>query len=665
MSCLRGGFSAGQLLNNRYRTYSPLNHGSFGMVLLAKDNFTGNSVAIKCLTKPSATADNDSGFKVDDRSEELQIHSRIGSHPHIVNLLDSFETDTHSYIVLEYCSMGDLYEAIRQDKGPKQTDHVRAFMLQLIDSIQFLHSRGIFHRDIKPENIFLTEKGDMKLGDFGLATTDSWSYETAVGSDRYMAPEQFDHVGLGLSPARADIWSLGICLLNILFSRNPFAVPASSDPLYQDFACDRQSLFDVFPNMSQDTFHVLTHCLVVDPLKRDLSLMREALEGVISFTIDDESNDEFCNEHREVVTATAGRQPLRTPSITSPTLTGSNGAFPWANALHMTSPRKLSAIPDTISEDLFATSDDASTHDWVDKTDAISFESSAVDSGLGMSIGSSDHIPATRSKPMPIVGSLPARASSAWASFFGGKRSKQFESKSWSDLYEEDEEEDMRLSLEKETKVPSRRSSRRPSLLSRHSKFSVFGQENDSDGGRSTPRARLANLHLPVPVQDNSSVESLHSGKDESVNANTGFVFEDDDDATPTPSSSKYSPPTKRGLMDKWSALGEKRRVGGTNTVSNAKNAAPIAPKNTPVAPKNVPQTPESLKDRLRPATLRNKLARQANARLDHSVWQQKEWSLSRDWRRSDKDLLRSPLSMHPGSQLDGYIDGDSQALRL
>lgn len=643
MECLKGQFHAGRLLNGRYETVSPLNHGSFGMVVMAKDHTTGKDVAIKCLTKPSLAADNDSGFKVDDRSEELQIHSLIGAHPNIVNLLDSFESETHTYIVLEYCSMGDLYEAIRQDKGPKETEHVRSFMLQLLDAIEFLHRRGIFHRDIKPENIFLTANGSMKLGDFGLATTDVWSYETAVGSDRYMAPEQYDHAGSGLSPLRADVWSIGICLLNILFSRNPFGVPAASDPLFQDYSRDRQNLFDVFPNMSQDTFQVLTHCLALDPAKRDLALVREALERVVSFTTDDESLDEFCTENRDVVTATANRQPLRTPSVTSPSMAAAD-TYPWTRALQMVSPnRKLSVVPDTetISEDLFASSD-ASSHDWFDKADTQSFESTA-DSGLGLSIGSSIYKPetgVTRSRPIAIAGSLPSRASSKIASFFGKK--KAFESKSWSDLYEEDEEEEelvqqlARSEIEKKKPVLASR----PSILSRRSKISMLSQEDESDDGRSTPRGPVAQSKDTPVFFDNFSQESLPA-KDENISEHTGFIFEEHN--TPTP---RYSPPTKRGLIDKWTALGEMRRRGGNGPVQTA-------------APKNVPQSPESIRDRFRPTTLRSRFTRTPNRAVDHSVWQQKDWNTSRDWRRSDNHLPRSPLSMgmHPGSQLDGFGD--------
>ncbi|KAF1348262.1 kinase-like protein, partial [Lizonia empirigonia] len=444
MECMRDQLQAGVVLHGRYETISALNNGSFGMVFQAKDLVTNDLVAIKVVTKPSAAVNCPSAFAVDERSEELGVHLRLGAHPNVVNLLQSFETQNHIYLVLEYCSNGDLYEAIRFDKGPLETEHVRDFMMQLVGAVEYIHSEGIYHRDIKPENIFLTQDGSMKLGDFGLATFDAWSWEIAVGSDRYMAPEQYDPSNAGYSTAKADIWAIGICMLNVLFQRNPFAVPATSDPLYADFALDRQSLFDVFPNMSQDTFEVIRHCLAIDPEKRNLTAVKEALARAVTFTTDDEALDEFCTEEREPFAVGANREPLRTPSISTPSL-DKGGSFPWAKALAMSPPqqfRQLSVIPDTeiYSDDLFPASDYAVRPEYAS---AVSF----VDSGLGLSFNSSDvterserePISFTRSKPMAISGSLPTKPYSSMSSVFGKKR--DVFSKSWSDLWEEEDDD--------------------------------------------------------------------------------------------------------------------------------------------------------------------------------------------------------------------------------
>lgn len=641
MDSLHKTFAKGLWLNKRYETVSPLNHGSFGMVFLARDHFLDKLVALKCLVKPTAEKDPTSPLMVDDRSEELKIHSRIGPHANIVNLLNFFENETYTFLVLEYCAMGDLYEAIQQDKGPKETGHVRDFMLQLVNAIECLHTKGIFHRDIKPENIFLTATGSMKLGDFGLATMDVWSHETSVGSDRYMAPEQFESSGGGLSPARADIWSIGICLLNILFSRNPFGVPAPSDPLFADFLRDRQSLFDVFPNMSQDTFEVLTHCLAIDPAKRSLAKVKEALLRVISFTTDDETLDDFCVENRDVVTATANREPLRTPSVSSPSFEASGTAsFPWAKALHMTSPakaRQLSVIRDTesVSEDLFPASE-GSTRDWFSKADTRSIdsvvESSARHSYDQPNAAAKMALTPSRTKPVPIAGSLPlfaGRAGHAFSSLFG-KKSKQFESKSWSDLWDEEEEE--RLEVEKNewprAQVPP----------------PVFTHEDSESDGRSTPRACLAELKNPSCRVPDGDMDPGCKSRDDRISDQTGFVFEDYRPGEPQPPL-----PKRNSFLAKWTELGERRRAANAPAPSQ------------PMTPMTAGAAAQSRRERLRRNTgfTGSRPTAFVNSKLRHDVY------TSKDWRNSGDKLSQStPAAAHPRGrpeqgQLDGARDDD------
>ncbi|PVH99400.1 kinase-like protein [Periconia macrospinosa] len=621
MECMRNQLYEGVVLNGRYETISPLNHGSFGMVFQAKDLVTGDPVAIKVVTKSTAAIDCPSAFAVDERSEELGIHLSISSHPNVVNLIQSFETTNHIYMVLEFCPNGDLYEAIRLGKGPLETEHVRDFMFQLVSAVEYMHSKGIYHRDIKPENIFLTQSGAIKLGDFGLATTDDWSYEIAVGSDRYMAPEQYDPTNAGYSTAKADIWALGICLLNVLFSRNPFAVPSTSDPLYADFALDRQSLFDVFPNMSQDTFEVLIHCLAIDPEKRDLSLVKEALARVISFTTDDESLDEFCTKDRDdPIIASANREPLRTPSISTPQL-DNGGSFPWAKALAMSPPqpiRQLSAIPDTeiYDDDLYSTS--RTDRDWYDvKPDNASFVS-FVDSGLGLSFKSSDlkspePISIARSKPMPIAGSLPANAArpfSSMASVFGKKR--DMVSKSWSDLWDEEEEE-MGLTDVENMYLPDSFKLEKPAVMS----------ENGS--GVSTPRGGLSEMKNPAIVNNSRSRSPKQNREAENhVSEHTGFIFEEH-----TPATARYSPPPKRSAADKWAALGDRRR-GQPQTPQKATKPVPT-PK------KQAQPTPVSARKRSRTGSWRRPIhwgpTQHENAGIREKP-KEYPWNLNKDWRQ-------------------------------
>lgn len=550
MDCMRDKFIEGLVLDGRFESISPLNHGSFGMVFLAKDLTTGSLVAIKCSSK-SATSDNCPSPSVDAHLIELACHNFLGSHPNIVNLIHSFETDSHVYLVLEFCSKGDLYETIRLGQGPLETENVREFMLQLVSAVDFMHSKGIYHRDIKPENIFLAQDGSMKLGDFGLATTEACCYDASVGSDRYMSPEQYDPSDNGYSPAKADTWAVGICLLNILFSRNPFVTPSESDVLFADFARDNQSLFDIFPNLSQDTFEVLVHAMAIDPAKRSLAIVREKLQKVISFTTDEEVLDDFCNEDREVVPVSANREPLRTPSIQSPQV-DQGSAFPWAKALQMSPQRRqLSVIPDNESytEDLFPESEKG-RNSWYSLADHTSSFASGLDSTLTASVKSMAlHQPVPpnvpRTDPEPVSASLPIKASKplpALSSIFGQKDSSV--SKSWTDLWDEDEEEFM----EHEKALEQRREYNSRS----------WSMENKDPTLRRTPLSEVK-----ASSATNSRTNSPHyeqagntmDGANDNIE-NDPFVFEDI--ASPAP---RYSPPSKRTIMDKWAALGNRRRA--------------------------------------------------------------------------------------------------------
>ncbi|KAG9236606.1 kinase-like domain-containing protein [Amylocarpus encephaloides] len=555
MECLRDRFYDGVVLDGRFETVSPLNHGSFGMVFMAKDLTNGELVAIKCLTKKSANSDFDTSFAIDEKSEELACHARLGAHPNIVNLIHSFETDAHVYIVLEFCSRGDLYEAIRTGTGPLETERVRQFMLQLIDAVVYIHSKGMYHRDIKPENIFLTQAGEMKLGDFGLASSDNWTYETTVGSDRYMSPEQYDSAGAGYSPAQADVWAIGICLLNILFSRNPFTTPTESDPLFLDFSRDKQSLFDVFPTMSQDTYEVIAQCMSLDPRKRSLQGAREALERVISFTTFDESLDDFDSAERRVVPS-ANREPLRTPSIQSPQM--DQGSFPWAKALHASPPqqfRQLSAIPDDESycesEDLFPSSE-ASGKDWFSRGQQTPSMASVLDSAFGASMKSLAirrpvRTGPPRATPAVVSGSLPINMAKpkplpSMESIFG---KKDVASKSWGDLWDEEEEEEEEA--EKQLKARQMANSRTWSHESKTDDDTIVRSPLEP---KSSSLVNIA-TSAPAPVAD----------IDGDIVADGFFFHETPRNSVSPTTPARYSPPSKRTTFDKWSALGERRRA--------------------------------------------------------------------------------------------------------
>lgn len=359
-----------------------------------------------------------------------------------------------------------------------------------------------------------------------------------------MAPEQYEPTANGYSPAKADIWSVGICLLNILFARNPFTTPTESDKLFADYVRDRQSLFDIFPNMSQDTYEILTHALAIDPSKRSLLTVRDCILRAVSFTTDDESLDDFCTEDREVVAASANREPLRTPSLQSPHV-NQGDSFPWAKALQSSPPkamRQLSVIQDNESytEDLFTPSEVAGTSWFSSRMDTPSL-ASVMESSLGESFHSlhlrKREVPFPRSDPVAITGSLPSHATKPLPSLsmvFGNNKGTDQISKSWSDMWDEDESENEDLAMLQRREQNSR-------SWSRESQGPALPGLREQD---SAPSARPQVSDLSV-----DHLEIHHMSLDE----------DSDSSASSTPRA-PINPAPDSSKADKWAKLGDVRR---------------------------------------------------------------------------------------------------------
>lgn len=299
-----------------YTIIKQLQSGSFGDVSLAKSKDSDDKlVCIKSMSKADAMVR-------DIAYNEISILKQLSNHPHICQLIDTYEDDSNIFIVLEYCAQGDLYDLIH---STTLTDkQILNLTNQLIDAINFAHSRGIYHRDIKPENILIDSEGNFKLGDWGLATTNQYNAEFNVGTDKYMAPECMSSGSLWSNRTTrltydckyADYWSIGITLLTSIFGICPFKTNTENklDSNFRNFVelNNQHILFDIYPNMNNNCFELFMNLLRVGTDEDDLTTYDAKIKSrdldkfqadmsinwIYGFTLDDYDEEEYDNEEQ-------------------------------------------------------------------------------------------------------------------------------------------------------------------------------------------------------------------------------------------------------------------------------------------------------------------------------------------------------------------------------
>ena len=257
-------------IQNFYNIYGGqsrvLGHGASSTVRLATRRSDGSEVAVKSIAKHNILFSRRGRHRFHRKKmlDEWELLKTLQGEPHIVGMLDVFETDEDVHLVLEYCAGGELFDAIQRKKQESKrssgyTESQAAHIVsQLLHALEMLHRKGIVHRDVKPENVLLVSDDEdlrVKLSDFGLArvlrsspvaqsiSTIDFSSETSssddsscedsplsyptalrhrayscVGSDTYVAPEVMS--GSGYDTA-VDIYSLGVTLYILLCGFSP------------------------------------------------------------------------------------------------------------------------------------------------------------------------------------------------------------------------------------------------------------------------------------------------------------------------------------------------------------------------------------------------------------------------------------------------------------
>ena len=212
----------------RYRILRELGRGAMGIVYLAEDTQLARRVAIKmiALTGPEPERDqHEARFR-----QEARAAGGV-SHPAIVTIYDAGREGDVAFIAMELVEGRELRELIREGSlSPARAIELAALVA---DGLGYAHERGVIHRDIKPGNIMVLDDGRVKVMDFGIARLQQPTVKTQtgvlLGSPQYMSPEQISGAEVD---GRADIFSLGVVLYEMVTGVRPFDAPDLSQVLF-------------------------------------------------------------------------------------------------------------------------------------------------------------------------------------------------------------------------------------------------------------------------------------------------------------------------------------------------------------------------------------------------------------------------------------------------
>jgi eukaryotic-like serine/threonine-protein kinase len=308
----RDHWRVGMVIGGKYALLSLRGEGGEGPLFEAQNTWTGRRVAIKLLhARHGGNEESIARFLEQARTATLL------EHPHIVDVLDIGQdaSDGSYFIVQEFLRGHDLRAMIdRQQLDPGQAMNL---LLPVMSALIAVHDRGIVHRDLKPENIFLAKNtlGTVvpKLIDFGIArqvstvTRSVAHHERGVGTIEYIAPEQ---VRGDMVDARADVWSIGVVLYEMIGWKRPFDGDSDKEIAHKILTHNPPPLNELTGTVSRDFAAVIARALNRDRELRWPS-MRDFLNALL--LCPSVPADELRKRHKAVL-ASLTPSPLDRPS---------------------------------------------------------------------------------------------------------------------------------------------------------------------------------------------------------------------------------------------------------------------------------------------------------------------------------------------------------------
>lgn len=236
-----------------------LGRGATGKVKLAYHRESGERVAVKIVTKEFLFSSPNMRRKVE---REIAI-MKLLDNPHVLSLLDVYETTKYLFLVLEHVEGGELFDYLVK-RGSLPLPEAMTFFLQILQGVEYCHAHFICHRDLKPENLLLDANKNVKIADWGMASLmrNGALLETSCGSPHYASPEVI--MGKKYDGRCADIWSLGVILYALLTGKLPF----DDENMHLLLGKVKSGYFAMPQWLPSDVKDLLQRMLTVDPAKR-------------------------------------------------------------------------------------------------------------------------------------------------------------------------------------------------------------------------------------------------------------------------------------------------------------------------------------------------------------------------------------------------------------
>ena len=247
------------LLENNIDVVSKIGQGGFASCYKVFSQRYKQFFACKVLTLDQKRESKQQSFKNECDALTNFIH------PNIIHVFKTIHTETHQFIILEYCPNGDLEAYIRKHGPISDINQFYMFISRILSALLYMESHNFAHNDIKPSNILIDNYGRPKLADFGLSKKMLSEHDLSLqfaGSLAFIAPEILSH--RPYNPMKADIWSFGVLVYYMALGRLPFAIGNFADFKKAIAAGSYDIPLSLHPKISL----IIRKTLVVDPSKR-------------------------------------------------------------------------------------------------------------------------------------------------------------------------------------------------------------------------------------------------------------------------------------------------------------------------------------------------------------------------------------------------------------